>query len=63
MYGKEIQEGEEGDVDLLGSALAQDLHQADQAAVWPEQVPNALAQLRQGPSSWIRPGVLSSPLR
>ena len=47
MYGQEIQEGEEGDADLLGPAVAQDLHQADQAAVWSEQVPNALAHLWQ----------------
>ena len=49
MYGKEIQEiqeVEEGEADLLGPALAQDLHQADQAAAWSEQVPNALDHLR-----------------
>ena len=40
MYGQEIQEGQEGDADLLGPAVAQDLHQADQAAVWSKQVPN-----------------------
>ena len=37
-----------GDADLLDPAVAQDLHQADQAAVWLEQVPNALDHLRQG---------------
>jgi len=49
MYGQEIQEIQEvkeGEADLVGSAVAQDVHQADQTAVWSEQVPNALDHLR-----------------
>ena len=62
MYGQEIQEGEECDADLLGPAVAQDLHQADQAAVWSEQIPNALDHLWQRPGDRLLPGVPGSPL-
>ena len=60
MYGQEIQEGEEGDADLLGPAVAQDLHQADQAAVWSKQVPNALDHLRQRSADRLPPGIRGS---
>ena len=62
MYGQDIQKGEEGDADLLGPAVAQDLHQADQAAVWSEQVPNALAHLWQRSCDWLCLGVPASQL-
>ena len=59
MYGQEIQEG---DADLLDPAVAQDLHQADQAAVWPEQVPNVLDHLWQRSADRLLPGVPGAPL-
>ena len=62
MYGKKIQKDEEGEADLLGSALARDLHQADQAAVWSEQIPNALDHLWQRSAHRLLPGVPGSPL-
>ena len=62
IYGKEIQEVEEGEAALLSPALAQDLHQADQAAVWPEQVPDALDHLWQRSADRLLPGVPGAPL-
>ena len=59
IYGKEIQEVANGQP---SRPSAQDLHQADQAAVWSEQVPNALDHLRQRSSDRIRLGTPSSPL-
>ena len=59
-YGKEIQEVEEGEADLLSPALAQDLHQADQATVWSEQVPNALDHLRQRSADRLPLGIRDS---
>ena len=62
MYGQEIQEGEEGDADLLGPAVAQDLHQADQATLWSEQIPNVVDHLRQRSADRLRPGTPGSSL-
>ena len=62
MYGKNIQKDEEGEADLLGLALAQDLHQANQEAVWSEQIPNALDHLWQRAAHRLLPGVPVSPL-
>ena len=62
VHGQEIQKSEKGQRDQLGPSLASDIHQADQAAVWSEQVPNALAHLRQRSSDRVRPGVPGSPL-
>ena len=42
--------------------MAQDIYQADQAAVWPEPVPNALAHFWQRASDRLRPGVPASRL-
>ena len=42
--------------------LAQDMYQADSAALWFEQVSDALDHLWQGLSDRVRLGVLSSPL-
>ena len=61
-HGQENQKSEKGQSDQLGPSLASDFHQADQAAVWSEQVPNALAHLRQRSSDRVRPGVPGSPL-
>ena len=61
-HGQENQKSEKGQRDQLGPALASGFHQADQAAVWSEQVPNALAQLRQRSSDRVRTGVPGSPL-
>ena len=46
----------------LARSLAQDIHQTDQAAVWSEQVPNALAHLRQRSCDWLCPGLPASQL-
>ena len=61
-HGQENQKSEKGQGDQLGLSLASDFHQADQAAVWSEQVPNTLAHLRQRSSDRVRPGVPGSPL-
>ena len=61
-YGQEIQKSEKGQRDQLGPSLASDIHQAAQAAVWSEQVPNALAHLQQRSRDRVRPGVPGSPL-
>ena len=60
MYGQKIQEVKEGEADVLRPAVAQDLHQADQAAVWSEQVPNAVDHLRQRSADRLRLGVRDS---
>ena len=61
-HGQEIQKSEKGQRDQLGPSLASDIHQAAQAAVWSEQVPNALAHLQQRSRDRVRPGVPGSPL-
>ena len=60
MNGKEIQEVKAGEADLLGPAVAQDLHQADQTTVWSEQVPNAVDHLRQRSADRLPPGIRGS---
>ena len=60
--GEEIQKSKEGQEDQLCLPMAQVIHQADQAAVWPEPVPNALAHFWQRSSDRLRPGVPASRL-
>ena len=61
-HGQENQKSEKGQRNQLGPSLASDIHQANKASVWSEQVPNALAHLWQRSSDRVRPGVPGSPL-
>ena len=62
MDEQEIQKSEDTQEDQLGLPVAQDIHQTDEAAVWSEQVPNALDHLRQRSADRLRPRVPGSQL-
>ena len=60
MYGQEIQEVKEGEADLLGPAVAQDIHQADPTTLWSEQIPDAVDHLWQRSADRLPPGIRGS---